>query len=294
MSKTIFEVHGWSLTKLMFLIAKKIESSEYISKITKDFNKDTATTVLHFSPLYNVDLSDRRRPARIGINYDYDKTVYIEYTEKSVKIQTTLVSAITEATKTQFSPFLDHCEDQLYKSVTITGSLYVDHAIHKCKNEKDFLMNVQFLELIEQNNIFSLLVGINNFDFSNQMTLNLNDFGKWKRYYDVLLNNLKPPTQEIADKVISALTFYKSLVSSDRIKSIGMSISNNVAANILGQSYNYISISYFGLGLIKSHAYEKFKWMFHPGFALLCLLLEHSDNIDALAYATEKSIFKRI
>lgn len=280
----MYSVTEWKRTKILGLILKKIENGEALYSCKN--------STLEFTSLNYILQEHNQREFRFHIRCANDKFIDIIYQHKNLRIETEGTINLNDSIIQKFRPYLDHTI-KTKKTILIKGSIYFED--DKIKNMKEILLNMAFLDLIDNNDIFTLLMGIRSYDFIDYpQYLNLNEFGKLKRFYDVFDSLLTRACNDTKETLITSLQLYKSLVTSDRVKSIGVSIVNETFAHLNGNAFNYIKISYFGLDLIKINTLNRLKWIFHPGFELLCLLLEYSNNIDTISYATEKSMFKRM
>lgn len=277
----IWDISDWSITKVYALILKKAEFKEICTEYNNKclyFERIKDINELH-SSFVNIRINNSIH----SITYNYGKIIF-EFGDNFI---------YDNNIKNKYGKYLEH----ITTHDIIKKRFRFIFTINNITKIKKYLMNINFYENIRDNGFLHLLIGIE-YIVHNSNTLNINEISKWIKYYKIIEDHINNDINDNingdnCEEVLNVLNMYNNNTSNESTKNLGINIISK-SLNIHSEIFEYITIIINNIRLFKYHKLEPFKYKFHPGFSLFCILMKDKTFFDYIALNLEKTIFKNL
>ena len=191
----------------------------------------------------------------------------------------------------KFGPYIKHA-DALRRNFHLTcdGRINLIKDTDDLRNPNGFLSNLKFFEE-SLDNLLPLLCSIRTFNLQNKtkVDIKLNEFGRLRTSAHVL-DTVDLPQPKSIDMLFRLIANMKKKGVTN-CKYGPISISYDVPTKAIHQ---LITIRFAGIEIVREHAINKFKYLFHPGLNIIAYYLEQQNKVMKMYYSVQKQIIENL
>lgn len=274
------------------LILKKYELGEIADSVSPEGMNDQR---LKFRTRYDSNDFSQVSFIRNGDPALIVKSTYREkwgHFEGSVDVTYPRIYCFTDDNMLEkLSPYIGH-PDSMRKNFHITcqGKVSFVKEDNTFRNPNGFASNLKFFEESAAD-ILPLLCGIRTFARANKnkVDIKLNEFGRLRTSANILKDIGVPKKESLNTLFRIIFNMKRKGVSNCKYGPISISYDDPSKA-----SRRLLTIRFAGIEIVREHAINKFRYIFHPGLNLVAYYLEQQEKMMKMYYSVQKQILQKL